>query len=102
MIEIMCGILLFISILLFLEDNFIKKMLGMLLFSNTINIVLLTCGRLKNIRPVFLNQPNLTDFGNPLVQALILTAIVIGFGILVFISVLIGRLAGRGVSYDSL
>lgn len=61
--------------------------LGMVLMGHGANLLILNMGRIRKGMPPLLHEgaPGYTD---PLVQALILTAIVIGFGITAFLLVL--------------
>ncbi len=91
MIEITCGILVAISIYLILESALYRQIFGIMLLSTTINLILIVAGRLTHTKPAFIaalsNTPH--ALSNPVPQALILTAIVIGFGLLVFLCVLL-------------
>lgn len=89
MIEITLGILISVSFYLILEDNIQRKVFGIALLSTVINMILLVCGRLSHQLPAFIGNTSLEKLANPLPQAMILTAIVIGFGLLIFLCVLI-------------
>lgn len=94
MIEITCGILIAVSLYLLLEPNLYRKVLGLILLSNVINLAILLSGKLKNIQPAFISN-NSSQLSNPLPQALILTAIVIGFGLLAVLCALMKNLFVR-------
>ena len=67
---------------------------GLILASNAINLLIFTVGRLDSQDPPLIPNPATTvpePFANALPQALILTAIVIGFALLSFIFVLFYR-----------
>ncbi len=86
MIIITCGILISISIYLLLEPMLLRKVFGLILLGSAVNMIILICGRLNQIKPAFINDAySWSEFANPLPQALILTAIVIGFGLLAFL-----------------
>ena len=71
---------------LLLQRSIIKAVLGLLLLSHTANLFLFTVGSLhKDSVPIIDNAPGVRHFSDPLVQALILTAIVIGFGVAAFL-----------------
>ncbi len=89
MIEITLSLLIAISFYLILEDDIRRKVIGIVLLSTTINLILLLSGRLATNLPAFLGRTSLEKISNPLPQALVLTAIVIGFGLLVFLCILI-------------
>ena len=88
MIIIACGILISISTYLLLDKHIIRRVFGIVLLGSTINIIILICGKLGHTTPAFISD-KMHDLSNPLTQALILTAIVIGFGLLAFLCVLV-------------
>ena len=80
---------------LVMERNLIRFMFGFILLGNAVNLVIFVAGGLRSARPPIIK--NLTQsateissgfMANPLPQALILTAIVISFGLLAFTLVL--------------
>jgi multicomponent Na+:H+ antiporter subunit C len=88
------GVMVAASVYLILDRNLIRFIFGLILASNAINLLIFTMGRLDSQRPPLI--PNSTTavqgpFANALPQALILTAIVIGFALLSFIFVLFFR-----------
>ena len=89
MIEITLGVLMSISFYLILESNIRRKVFGVALLGTTINLTLLVSGRLFQQLPAFIGSISAEKLSNPLPQAMILTAIVIGFGLLIFLCVLI-------------
>jgi multicomponent Na+:H+ antiporter subunit C len=89
-----------------LSRRFLRLLFGFLLLSNAANLVLLAVsgdpsGRRSGIVPADGTAPGAVD---PLPQALILTAIVIGFAVAAYLTVLLYRLyADRGsATLDSL
>ncbi len=75
---------------LLLSSHFIRGILGIILISIAINFILLIAGGLSTKHPPFLNgmaQHHL--LANPLPQALILTAIVISFALIIFLVCLV-------------
>lgn len=88
------GALIAISVYLMLSAQMMRWLFGVVIFSSTINIVIFVAGRLNSQVPAFIpyNQtiPSVV-MANPLPQALILTAIVIGFGLLSFALVLLRK-----------
>jgi len=83
---------------LILRRGQIKLILGLALLSHGVNLLLFGSGRLVEGRPpVFLNKADYAETitrslpADPLPQALILTAIVISFGITAFVIVLVNR-----------
>jgi multicomponent Na+:H+ antiporter subunit C len=76
----------------------VKLVLGMALLSHAVNLLLFGSGALqRGAVPIFSDKENYLEelasrpFADPLPQALILTAIVISFGITAFLVVLISR-----------
>lgn len=76
------SILFGLSVYLVLDKNLLKKIFGFLLFASAINLVILICGRLNSTHPAFVVAGGVHHVSNALAQALILTAIVIGFALL--------------------
>ena len=82
---VLVGIMIAASIYLILDRNLIRFIFGLVLASNAINLLILTAGRLASRRPPLIPDKMTMGqelFANALPQALILTAIVIGVGIL--------------------
>lgn len=82
------------SIYLMLRKNLIRIVIGLILLSNAVNLLVFTMGRLTAGNPPLIAEgATAADPGiaNPLSQALVLTAIVIGFGLLAFALVLTYR-----------
>ena len=82
------------AIYLLLARSLIRMLLGLALLGNAVNLLILVAGRLSRIVPPIalgdLAAP-LLGAANPLPQALILTAIVIGFAMFTFLLVLAYR-----------
>lgn len=79
---------------LMLRRSIVKLIIGLALLSNAANLLIFTAGGLTRARPPLLSQGDLGPagpFADPLPQAVILTAIVIGFGVLAFTMVLAYR-----------
>lgn len=88
------GILFAISTYLLLNRNLVRVLFGITLISTAINLLIFTVGRLSRTQPAFIDSTKaavVDVFANALPQALILTAIVIGFGVFTFSLVLITR-----------
>jgi multicomponent Na+:H+ antiporter subunit C len=89
------GGLISISIYLILSPQMMRWLFGIVILSSTINLVIFVAGRLSSQNPAFIPQGEPTSdalLANPLPQALILTAIVIGFGLLAFALVLVRKI----------
>ncbi|WP_374449173.1 sodium:proton antiporter [Stella sp.] len=73
------------SVYLFLSRDLLRGLLGFILFGTAVNLAILLAGRVGPIRPPLVDGEVLgPGAANPLPQALILTAIVIGFGLAAF------------------
>ena len=86
-LAVVIGTLYAASIYLMLRRNLAQLILGLGLLTNAANLLIFTVGGLTHGRPPLVpegaEQPN-GDYANPVPQALILTAIVIGFAVLAF------------------
>lgn len=93
-----------VGVYLMLRRNLAKLILGLSLLTNAANLLIFTVGGLTRARPPLVpagqSQPT-GSIADPLPQALILTAIVIGFGVLAFAMVLAYR-AYQAVGSDDL
>ena len=88
------GILFAVSIYLLLHKNLVRVLFGIMMISSSINLLIFTVGRLTQSTPAFLNmRDNIPSkfFADALPQALILTAIVIGFGLVSYSLILITK-----------
>ena len=82
------------SIYLMLSRHIIRIVLGIAIFSNGVNLVIFTSGRITRAIPPIIPADALVPLeatANPLPQALILTAIVISFSFFAFLLVLTFR-----------
>jgi multicomponent Na+:H+ antiporter subunit C len=87
------------GIYLLLSQNLVRILFGLIMLSNAVNLILFAAGGLSHIKPALIENGQtvpLTAVANALPQAFILTAIVIGFALLVFMFVLFYR------SYETL
>jgi len=88
------GVLFGCGLYLVMQRNLLRFVFGLLLLSGAANMLIFTVGRLRRgappIVPDGLRAP-LEPVSNALPQALILTAIVIGFGLIVFALILLLR-----------
>lgn len=81
------GVLVAGGIYLALRGRTFQVVLGLTLFSYAVNLFLFASGRLTVNRPPIWSKA-VTEYADPLPQALVLTAIVITFGMTAFIVVL--------------
>lgn len=88
------GVFFTVAIYLLLSRSLIRMLLGIAILGNAVNLLIFTLGRLTRevppIVPQEMTQPP-EAVANPLPQALILTAIVIGFSLFAFLLVLTYR-----------
>jgi multicomponent Na+:H+ antiporter subunit C len=94
LIAIMVGVLVAASVYLMLARNVLRFLFGLILISNAANLVIFASGRLTPESPPLI--PEGADapvelVANALPQALVLTAIVIGFGLFAFALTLVYR-----------
>ena len=91
---VLVGVMVAASVYLILDRNLIRFIFGLILVGNAINLLIFTVGRLDSQRPPLITVHATAaqeTLANALPQALILTAIVIGFALLSFIFVLFYR-----------
>jgi multicomponent Na+:H+ antiporter subunit C len=78
-----------------LRRSIVKLIIGLALFGHAANLLIFTVAGLTRAQPPILSNPGgggaVGPLADPLPQALILTAIVIGFGVQAFALVLIHR-----------
>lgn len=91
--SVLVGVFFAGGIYLILSPRLVRIMLGISIFSNGVNLLIFTAGRLTEAAPPILLDGGLQrpTMANPLPQALILTAIVISFSIFAFLLVLTFR-----------
>jgi multicomponent Na+:H+ antiporter subunit C len=93
-IAALSGVFFTAAIYLLLSRALIRMLLGLVLLGNAVNLLILVAGRLGRIVPPIAPDgaaAPLAGAANPLPQALILTAIVIGFAMFSFLLVLAYR-----------
>jgi multicomponent Na+:H+ antiporter subunit C len=92
------------ALYMMMRRSLVKLLIGLALLGQAANLLIFTLGRLTRGRPAIV-PPGATEllppYADPLPQALILTAIVISFGVLAFAVVLIKR-AYQTVGTDDL
>jgi multicomponent Na+:H+ antiporter subunit C len=82
------------SVYLMLGKNLVRFIFGLVLASNAVNLLIFAAGRPDTDQPPLIPEGLLqpaVPVANSLPQALILTAIVIGFALLVFVFILFFR-----------
>lgn len=93
-LALVVGALYAAGLYMLMRRSIVKLIIGLGLLGHAANLLIFTAGRLTRGRPPLVaagaTQP-VEPFADPLPQALILTAIVIGFGVQAFALVLIKR-----------
>ncbi len=94
LLALLAGLLTAAGVYLLLQRSLLRMLFGVILLSNAVNLILFVAGRTLRAAPPIvpdgLTAPA-AAVANPLPQALILTAIVIGFGLVAFAFVLLFR-----------
>jgi multicomponent Na+:H+ antiporter subunit C len=87
------GLFVSVGVYFLLSRSVIRMLLGVTIFGNAVNLLIFTGGRLtREVAPIVpYGQETIAGSANPLPQALILTAIVIGFSMFTFLLVLAFR-----------
>jgi multicomponent Na+:H+ antiporter subunit C len=91
LLAITAGVLFGGGLFMMLRRSLVRVLIGLLMISNAVNLIIFTAGRLVPARPPLISagesalQP---PYADPVPQALILTAIVISFGVTAFAIVL--------------
>lgn len=94
MLALLVGILYAAGIFLVLRRSLVKVLFGLSFLGHAANLLIFAVGRVTKGKPAFLAPGDTTlagVFADPLPQALILTAIVIGFGVQAFAIILFKR-----------
>lgn len=94
LLALLVGVLYASAIYMLLRRSIVKLVFGLILLSNAANLLIFTGAGLTPGAPPLIPEGRMVPDGavaDPLAQALILTAIVIGFGVLAFAVVLIRR-----------
>lgn len=94
LVALMIGVLVAASVYLMLARNVLRFLFGLVLISNAANLIIFVSGRLTPQAPPLIPDGADAPLGavaNALPQALVLTAIVIGFGLFAFALTLVYR-----------
>jgi len=86
LLAVLAGMLVAAGAYLMMSGRTLPYLFGLTMISNAANVIIFTSGRLTYASPPLVPDGayTLTGAANALPQALILTAIVIGFGLMVF------------------
>jgi multicomponent Na+:H+ antiporter subunit C len=102
LLAIVAGVLYASGLYLMLRRRLAQLIIGLGLLSNGSNILILSAAGVTRAKPPLIVDPLLPadQLADPVPQSLILTAIVIGFGVLAFALVLAHRVHQSGASDD--
>jgi multicomponent Na+:H+ antiporter subunit C len=98
MLSILTGLLFALGVYLLLRRSLVQVLLGIMFLSHAANLVIFVSGGLsRDVAPMITEAGELPggSYADPLPQALILTAIVISFGLLAFALALVMRAQSR-------
>lgn len=88
LLSVLVGVLMSTGVWLMLSRNLVKFLFGLVLISNVANLVIFKVGGLTQGAPALIVDGSSVQYANSLPQALVLTAIVIGFGLVSFTLIL--------------
>jgi len=94
LLALVIGAMVATSVYLMLDRSVLRFLFGLVLLSNAANLVIFVAGRLTRAEPPLIPlaaTAPASEVANALPQALVLTAIVIGFGLLAFTLALVFR-----------
>jgi len=86
LLAILVGVLYTAGLYMLLRRSIVKFIIGIIFLSNATNLLIFLASGVISGAPAFIEETmvNTKDLSDPLPQALVLTAIVIGFGITVY------------------
>ena len=85
------GFLVFLATYMILSLNLIRIIVGISIYTHAGNLIIMSMGHYRDHVTEPLIRGSNTNYVDPLLQALVLTAIVIGFGMTAFLLVLVYR-----------
>ena len=88
---VIMGVLFSVGVYLLLERSLTRVLLGIMLLTNGANLLILHTSGTPGIAPLYDAARDPSEYSDPLPQALVLTAIVIGFAITAFLLGMIYR-----------
>jgi len=102
MIQIAAVVLMLLGLYSLLTSrHLIKMIVGLNVFELGLNIWIITLGYKEGgIAPILTGDNSVLDFVDPLPQAIVLTAIVIGFGVTALALLIAKKLYGQYGTYD--
>ncbi|SMO40096.1 multisubunit sodium/proton antiporter, MrpC subunit [Saccharicrinis carchari] len=86
LLAVLVGILYTAGVYMVLRRSILKFIIGIMFISNATNLIVFLASGIVAGKPAFVDDTviNAGEIADPLPQALVLTAVVIGFGIVVF------------------
>jgi multicomponent Na+:H+ antiporter subunit C len=94
LMAVLVGFLFGAGVYMMLANSRVRLLIGILLISSSVNILIFVAGGLTKARPALIPKYDKVlqpPYADPLPQALILTALVIGFALFAFTLVLVHR-----------
>lgn len=94
LLAILCGFLVTAGIFCILQRSLVKLVIGVMMLGQAANLIIFSSAGLRKGKPAIVEQGKKVlngDYADPLPQAIVLTAIVIGFGFTAFLLSLIHR-----------
>ena len=104
LVAILIGVLFGAGVFCLLRRSLVKLVIGVVLLSQGANLLVFTAGGLLEGSPPIISAGEkalVSPFADPLPQAMVLTAIVIGFGLIAFLLALVCR-AHEAVGSDDI
>lgn len=104
LLAIVVGVMIAGALYLMLSGMLVRFVFGFVLMGNAVNLLIFTAGRLYPVTPPLIGSGSTLPaepVANALPQALILTAIVIGFAMTLFLLVLLYRTYDRTRTLDA-
>lgn len=99
LLAVLVGVILACAVHLLLSRDLFRVVLGAMLLTSSANLAVIVVGRARRAVPAFVppgaEQVAVEQVGNPLPQAFVLTAIVIGFALFAFVLALIVPIARK-------
>lgn len=99
LVPVTIGVLVAVAVLQLLQRDVVRIVVGLYVFWNAANLLIISVATVRGARAPIVDV-GAGPMADPLVQALILTAIVISFGFISFLVTLLYWLGQRGRSVD--
>lgn len=89
---LLVGVMFTVATYLILQRNMIRILFGFIIFSNATNLFILSMSGVPDGRSMPVISKDVENYVDPMPQALVLTAIVIGLGLTVYMVMLLYRI----------